>query len=81
MAQAASKDAWSRTSATLAMLANVNRDPKKHKQPFMPRDFDPWTAPPARPQAQALANTMKRVSTRVLTRILLETPQGKESFT
>jgi hypothetical protein len=78
MAQAASKDAWSRTSATLAMLANVNRDPKKHKQPFMPKDFDPWTAPPAKPQKPTV---MTKVSTCVLTRILLETPQGKESFT
>jgi hypothetical protein len=75
MAQARSKDAWSRTSATLAMLANVNRDPKKCKQPFKPSDFDPWTAPIAKPPKPI---AMTRVSTSVLARILLETPQGKE---
>jgi hypothetical protein len=34
---------WSQTSSVLAMLANVNRDPKKTK-PFYPADFDPYTA-------------------------------------
>ena len=31
---------WSQTSSVLAMLANVNRDPKKHG-PYRPEDFHP----------------------------------------
>lgn len=31
---------WNHTSAILAMLANVNRDPKKHG-PYRPEDFHP----------------------------------------
>jgi len=34
---------WGRTSATLALIANVNRDPKKTR-PFKPSDFDPYSA-------------------------------------
>ena len=40
MAEARIKDAWSRTSSLMALLANVNRDPKKHR-PFKPSDFAP----------------------------------------
>jgi hypothetical protein len=32
---------WSHTSAVLAMIANVNRDPKKTPA-FQPADFDPY---------------------------------------
>jgi len=31
---------WRHTSALMALIANVNRDPKKGK-PFEPSDFDP----------------------------------------
>jgi len=31
---------WNHTSAILAMLANVNRDPKK-RGPYRPEDFHP----------------------------------------
>jgi len=40
MAEAKSKDNWAHTSATLAMLANCHRDPKKVKV-FKPQEFDP----------------------------------------
>ena len=43
MAEARSREAWAHTSAVLALLANVNRDPKKTR-PFRPADFDPYTA-------------------------------------
>ena len=43
MSESRCRFAWSQTSSVLAMLANVNRDPKKTK-PFMPADFDPYTA-------------------------------------
>jgi hypothetical protein len=40
MAEARSKQAWAHTSSLLALLANVNRDPKKCPA-FKPSDFDP----------------------------------------
>ncbi|MBI5725922.1 MAG: hypothetical protein HZA50_18325 [Planctomycetes bacterium] len=40
MAEARSRDRWAHTSSLLAMLANVNRDPKKCRA-FRPEDFDP----------------------------------------
>ena len=43
MADSSSREAWAHTSTVLAMLANVNRDPKK-TGPFKPSDFDPHTA-------------------------------------
>ena len=41
MAQGKGKDAWSRTSALMALIANVNRDPKRNRA-FKPSDFDPY---------------------------------------
>lgn len=41
MAEARGKTEWARTGAILAMLANVNRDPKKQKA-FKPSDFNPF---------------------------------------
>jgi hypothetical protein len=43
MAEARGREAWSHTSAILALIANVNRDPKKTR-PFKPSDFDPYSA-------------------------------------
>lgn len=40
MAEARSKHHWGQTSALLAMLANVHRDPNK-RQAFKPADFNP----------------------------------------
>jgi predicted FMN-binding regulatory protein PaiB len=39
MAEARQEDAWNHTSNVLAMLVNVNRDPKS--TPADPRDFNP----------------------------------------
>lgn len=41
MADARRRDEWQHTSAVLAMLANVHRNPKKKPQPFTPADFNP----------------------------------------
>ena len=41
MAEAKGRTAWGHTSAILALVANVNRDPKKGK-PFTPADFNPF---------------------------------------
>ena len=50
MAQAASKERWAHTSTMLALIANVNRDPKKTR-PFKPADFDPYSAKDRRNEA------------------------------
>ncbi len=41
MAEARGRDRWAHTSTILAMIANVNRDPKKSR-PFKPQDFSPY---------------------------------------
>ena len=41
MGEARSKVQWSHTSAVLALLANINRDPKKHPSPFTVDQFNP----------------------------------------
>jgi len=54
MTDARVQDNWSHTSALLALIANVNRDPKKTRA-MKPADFNPYskTAPPdaAKPMA------------------------------
>ena len=40
MAESRSQDNWAHTSAILALVANVNRDPKKSRA-FKPSDFNP----------------------------------------
>jgi len=41
MAEARGRDEWARTSALMALIANVNRDPKRTRA-FRPSDFDPY---------------------------------------
>jgi len=43
MAEARGRDAWGRTATVLALLANIHRDPKKHRA-FRPSDFNPYEA-------------------------------------
>jgi len=45
MAEAKGKDNWQHTSTVLALLANINRDPKKQKA-FSPDDFNPYRKEP-----------------------------------
>ena len=40
MAEARLQAEWAQTSSVMALIANANRDPKKHG-PFKPGDFDP----------------------------------------
>ncbi len=44
MAQARSRESWAHTSAVLALIANVNRDPSKGRA-WRPCDFDPHSRP------------------------------------
>lgn len=41
MSEGHGRDAWARASHLLALIANVNRDPKKHR-PFKPSQFSPY---------------------------------------
>jgi len=41
MAEAAGHDRWARVSSLMALIANVNRDPKRTR-PFSPDDFSPF---------------------------------------
>ncbi len=41
MAEARQRDNWSHTSVTLALTANIHRDPKKAGR-FKPDDFNPF---------------------------------------
>ena len=42
MAEGRQRDEWARTSSLMALIANANRDPKKHRA-FRPTDFDPFS--------------------------------------
>ena len=61
---------WNHTSAILAMLANVNRDPKKHG-PYRPEDFHP---PRRRDRSEGVPITRENVS--LLKKVFI---QGKGS--
>jgi hypothetical protein len=50
MAEARGRDNWAHTSAILALVANVNRDPKKTRA-YKPSDFDPYSAREKRDEA------------------------------
>jgi len=41
MAEARGRAAWAHTSSIMALVANVNRDPKKTRA-FRPSDFNPY---------------------------------------
>jgi hypothetical protein len=41
-----SKSAWGHTSAIMALIANVNRDPTKKSEPFRVSDFNPYVTKP-----------------------------------
>jgi len=44
MADGRGRHDWAQTSNILALIANANRDKKKHPRPFGPDDFDPHAA-------------------------------------
>ena len=45
MAEGKSQNNWQHTSSIMALIANVNRDPKQRARPFKPSDFDPYRQP------------------------------------
>ena len=42
MAEGKQRNDWARTSSLMALIANANRDTKKHRA-FRPTDFDPFS--------------------------------------
>jgi hypothetical protein len=61
MADAERREAWQHTSAILAMLANVHRNPKKKPQPFKPSEFHPLVASDQSPLAKTPVRTLKTI--------------------
>lgn len=55
MADARGRESWAHTSAILALIANVNRNPKKTR-PYKPSDFDPHTTRDKRDDAIELTD-------------------------
>ena len=41
MAEGRGRAEWGRTASMMALVANVNRDPRKRRKPFQPDDFIP----------------------------------------
>lgn len=42
MADSKRRDAWSHTAATLSLIANVHRNPKKRSKTYTPAEFHPF---------------------------------------
>jgi hypothetical protein len=41
MAEGRSRAAWNHTASIMALLANINRDPRRRSQPYKPEEFTP----------------------------------------
>jgi len=52
MAEGLGRERWAHTSFLCALIANANRDPKKHR-PFKPGDFNPYVERPRLPAGKA----------------------------
>ncbi|MBE3133285.1 MAG: hypothetical protein IMZ55_07410 [Acidobacteria bacterium] len=62
MAEGRDRAAWQHTSAVLAMMANANRDAKKHPRPFVPADFDPYARGRPKPRRPKRAASKSELS-------------------
>ena len=58
MADARGKDNWNHTSSLLAMLFNINRDPKKQRA-VSPEIFNPYITNKAKKDTRMAFNFMK----------------------
>ena len=65
MCEARLKSQWDHTSTVLALIANVNRDPKKTRA-SMPRDFHPFV------ERQPRGIPITRDNFRVLKRVFVD---------
>ena len=69
MSESRSRDAWRHTAAVMSLIANVNRDPRKHR-PFRPEDFNPHEQ---KPKA-----VIRGKGLRILRDVFLKTEPAKE---
>jgi len=70
MAQARSRDCWQHTAAVMALVANVNRDPAKHRA-FTPADFNP--------HGQKPKTVIRGKELRILRDVFVRPEQAKEA--
>ena len=68
MAEARLETEWARASALLALIANVNRDPKKTRA-FRPDDFNPFA------EKRTTGVTLDKGNIHILKRVFVD---GKE---
>ena len=59
MAESRCRQAWRQTSAVMALLANLHRDPKRTR-PFRPADFDPYEARKAKAVSEGDLGLLKQ---------------------
>jgi len=59
MAEGKQRDEWARTSSLMALIANANRDAKKHRA-FRPTDFDPFSQT-NKPKQQVDVSILKEI--------------------
>jgi hypothetical protein len=60
MAEARCRERWAHTSAVLALIANVHRDPKRSRV-FKPADFDPHRQRKDAPRVKVGIGILKQV--------------------
>ena len=54
MADGRGRTEWARAAWLMALIANVNRDPKQRRQPFQPEDFNPYDLREKKPKRKRL---------------------------
>lgn len=68
MARARGQAEWSRTASVMWVLAEINRDPKRRRQPWTPDDFNPYSEAPRRKPAavsvERLTDEIMRIAER-----------------
>ncbi|MCE5280341.1 MAG: hypothetical protein ABFD92_07865 [Planctomycetaceae bacterium] len=60
MVQGRLRSTWAQTSLLAALIANTVRDEKKHPEPFVPAEFDPYADSP-RPQKRGTPITADNI--------------------
>lgn len=59
-----SKQSWSQASSIWVILANANRDPKAHPEPFTEHDVNPWKSTPETPEDEKDRKRAERIAER-----------------
>ena len=73
MAEGRGRDLWAHTSAVLALVANVHRDPKK-SQSFKPADFNPHLT-----ETKRRSPLIKTKDLSILKTVFVKTPQQRSN--